>query len=132
MPLLLRPSPCILKLSAPLHLQVQTILHRLQNDPAWYHGPEIVPRIVFSLSKPIDLSMNCRALTYVQGGVVPPCEIIDVGDAEGLDGHGSDAQQQLPQQQQGVHPPLGVALLQAAALIGRGGGLAERAVETGG
>lgn len=44
--------------------------------------------------------------------------VVDVGDAEGLDGDGSDTQQQLAQQQQKVHALLGGALLRAAALIG--------------
>ena len=44
--------------------------------------------------------------------------VIDVGDAEGLDGNSSNTQQQLTHQQQRVHPLLGGALLLAAAPIG--------------
>lgn len=58
--------------------------------------------------------------------------VVDVGDAEGLDGHDSDTQQQLTQQQQRVHPLLGGALLPAAALIGgRGVEGATRLAEAG-
>ena len=57
-------------------------------------------------------------LTEVQRRVLLAGVVVDVGDAEGLDGDGSDTQQQLPQQQQRVHHLLGGALLLAAALIG--------------
>lgn len=56
--------------------------------------------------------------TEVERGVLPAGVVIDVGDAEGLDGDGSDTQQQLTQQQQRVHPILDAALMLAAALIG--------------
>ena len=76
--------------------------------------------------------------TEVERWVLLAGVVVDVGDAERLDGDGSDTQQQLTQQQKRVHHPLGGALLQAAALIGGWGDesalwLAEaRAVITGG
>ena len=60
--------------------------------------------------------INC---TEVERRVLPAGVIIDVGDAEGLDGDGSDTQQQLPHQQQGVNDVGGGTLLLAAALTGR-------------
>lgn len=44
--------------------------------------------------------------------------VVDVRDAEGLDGDGSNPQQQLTQQQQRVHPLLGRGFLPAAAVVG--------------
>lgn len=76
--------------------------------------------------------------TEVERWVLLAGVVVDVGDAEWLDGDGSDTQQQLTQQQQRVHHLLGGALLLAAALIGGWGGkdslwLAEaRTVITGG
>lgn len=43
--------------------------------------------------------------------------VVDVGDAKGLDGDSSDAQQQLTQEQHGVDPLLGRGLLFQAGLI---------------
>lgn len=63
-----------------------------------------------------------RGRTEVEWWVLLAGIVVDVGDAEGLDGDGSDAQQQLAQQQQRVHHLLGGALLLAAALIGGWGG----------
>ncbi len=56
--------------------------------------------------------------TQVQRRVLPAGVVVDVGDTEGLDGHGPDPQQQLAEQQQRVHHLLGGALLLTAALIG--------------
>lgn len=69
--------------------------------------------------------------TEVERRVLPAGVVVDEGDAEGLDGDGGDAQQQLTQKQQGVRPQLGGALLPAAALIGGGGNGALRLAETG-
>lgn len=56
--------------------------------------------------------------TEVERGVLFAGVVVDVGDAERLDGDGSDTQQQLTQQQERVHHPLGGAFLPAAARIG--------------
>lgn len=47
--------------------------------------------------------------------------IVNVGDAKRLDGNGTNAQQELTQQQQRVRYVLGGVVLLAAALIGRFG-----------
>lgn len=60
--------------------------------------------------------------TKVERRVLLAGIVVYVGDAEGLDGDGSDAQQKLAQQQQRIDHLLGRALLQAAALVGGGGG----------
>lgn len=70
--------------------------------------------------------------TKVKRRVPPAGVVVDVGDAEGLDGNGADAQQQLAQQQQRVDGPLGVAVLLLTRLVGGQGGEAEAGLVTAG
>lgn len=39
--------------------------------------------------------LNCRLFTYVERGIFTSCKIVNVGNAEGLDGHRPHAEQQL-------------------------------------
>lgn len=67
------------------------------------------------------MRLKCCSLrpTDVERGVLSAGVVIDVRDAKGLDGDGSDAQQQLTQEQHWVDPLLvGGHLLLAGQIVG--------------
>lgn len=113
-------------------------LRKPPQETSWRLHLRCMEPLNYLISQNVTSGPNCELKyhsllpTEVERGIPFACVVVDVGDAKGLDGDSSDAQQQLTQEQHGVDPLLGRGLLfQAGLIVGWGGDWAFWLAEVG-
>lgn len=92
----------------------------VQNPPGRGQSRAVVSPAPMNASSPsLAMCQPQARLTQVEGGVAVAGEVVDVGDAEGLDGHAADAQQGLGHEHHQQH------LLVLPGAAGRAAGIAQ-------